>query len=612
MPALAGAPSVAGGQSLPEAEVATGHEYRLEARLDPEAHAIDGRATITWRNDSVSPANEVYLHLYLNAFASEDSVFMTESGGQLRGDRFRGYGAITVESLTRAGRDLLARADDELVEGDHTQMRVPLRAPVAPGESARFEVEFRSELPPVFARSGWHEEFHMVAQWFPKIARRERDGTWRSFPYHAHGEFYADFGRYELRVDVPEGWEVGATGRMTGEQIEGGRVVRTFEATRVHDCAFAAAPWFRETRSRFERTNGTEVAVRFLHPPGFESSVERHVEVTLAGLRHFGARFGQYPYETLTVIVPPRGASGAAGMEYPTLFVTAGPWLRIPGMPMVLHDEVSAHELGHQWFQGMLASDEVRHPMLDEGLTEWATGDLLRELHGPQASGVALGSLRAGGFAIRRRWAFANPRSLPPATAASDFRPGDGYGASIYGRTSVTLEMIARVWGRQRLESALGTYARRHRFDHPTPADLYRAFEDEYGSWMPERILRPALEEGAYAALAVEPLRFDEETRQTWVQAERGGGLPVPTHVLVESEDGERKRLAWPGDEVRFERTLEGRWISALVDPDAHVLLDPEPLDNAHRLEDAPPAGASSLFAQALYWVQLLIAGGGP
>lgn len=576
------------------------HAYTLHARLDPEAHTVEGRGEIVWRNDSRVAQDHLFVHLYLNAFADEESVFMRESGRQLRGVRFRGVGGIEVTRFELEGRDLLANADDELEENDHTQLRVPLPSPVAPGESIEIQMAWTSTLPPVFARSGYHGDFHMVAQWFPKIARLEPDGEWASFPYHGHGEFYADFARYALTVEVPTDWEVGATGRLVDESMEGDHVRRVFEAERVHDAAFAAAPWFVERWASHTRGDGQEVRVRVLHPPGFESAVETHVEVTLEGLAHYGARFGEYPYDVLTVVVPPRGADGAAGMEYPMLFVTAGPWFAMRGLPIALHDEVTAHELGHQWFQGLVASNEVQWPMLDEGLTEWITGDLLRERHGEAASGIRILGLAIDGFELRRGFALRGKQTPPPGRPAHAFR-GSAYGRSVYGRTSTVLETVARTWGRSRFYRALGSYARSQRFGHPTPEDLFRAFDAEYGSWMSRRILRPALMDGAVGSHRV--LRFEPgDTTRVVVQRE---GLPLPSQVALR-RGGEVRRFAWPTERARMELEVEGRWDEVEVDPDQHNLTDPE------RRDDARGARPRSPFARFLSLVQWLLGAVGP
>lgn len=587
---------------------AAAHRYVLEATLDPSAHTVTGTARILWTNESTVAARELWLHLYLNAFESRDTVFMRESGGALRGDRFAGEGGIELTEVRLAeGADLLAQADDEVIRGDRTQMRVPLPEPVEPGASIELVTQFVSRLPPVFARTGYSGSFHMVAQWFPKLARREADGTWATFPFHGHGEFYADFATYDLTVTTPAGFTVGATGEQVDERRDGDAVTRRFLAERVHDTAFAAWEHFRERAFEAEG-----VRVRVLHPPGYEPAVEEHVAITRAGLARFGELFGAYPYPVLTVIVPPRQASGAAGMEYPMLFVAAGNWFSIPGLHIGAVETTTAHELAHQWFQGIVATHEVEWPMLDEGLTQWATGELLGHLYGRRRSAVDWLGFELDFFEVMRVFALRmDGPTAPPGSPAHAFGR-DEYGRSVYGQTSVVLETVRRVWGAERFERAIGLYAREQRFRHPTPADLFGAFDRVYWPGFSARILEPALMEGATADLRMVALRNRREG-DVWmseVQAQRSGGLPVPTWIELQNAERERVRVPWPGDAPRLHTTHAGesRIVLARVDPDAHVLVDPAVLDDVQRQQPAE----GGMFSRLLFLAQQLLGWAGP
>jgi hypothetical protein len=328
--------------------------------------------------------------------------------------------------------------------------------------------------------------------------------------------------------------------------------------------------------------------------------------VTLAGLAHFGRVYGPYPHDDLTVVVPPRGADGAAGMEYPTLFLTAGPWLHVPGLPIALQDEVTAHELAHQWFQGLVASNEVAWPMLDEGLTEWATGDLLEALHGRARSGVDVLGLRIDGFELRRALALRGRVTPAPGNPVTAFRSSNDYGRAIYGRTAVENETVARTWGRARVHRALGHYARTQRYRHPRPDDLFASFEREYGAWMVRDVLRPALMLGGHSSVHVEAPRFD--AGRTRARLERRG-VALPRQVTLRGPTGERE-LEWPMARDVLELDEGGEWTSVWVDRRAHALLDPDRRDDARASTE--PEVPSGLFARALAFFQGLVHAVGP
>jgi hypothetical protein len=581
----------------------TSQRYELTASLDPARKRVQGAARITFTNTSERPLEALLFHLYLNAFRDEHSVFMRESGGVMRGQRAHGSGGIDLQSLVLAGRDVLARAERELVPGDFTQLRLPLEQPLAPGERIVIELRFVSRLPPVFARSGYAGDFFVVGQWYPKLAKLEPSGAFVSFPYHALGEFYADFADYTLDVDAPSDFGLLATGTLQDERQLGARTSRRFRAEAVHDLSFAAG---RDHRLDVESVDG--VLVRYLSPPGYEEAWSEHAEVVRAGLRHFGRMFGAYPYATLSVVLPPRGAEGAAGMEYPTLFVTGGSWRPIPGLPSLGGAIVSAHELAHQWFYGLLASDELHHPVLDEGLTEWATLDLMRALYGAREGALGLSIDR---FEVERALT-ARASSVGAGGAANDYEAGE-YATSMYSRAASVFESIRRAHGRPRFERTLALYTRRHRFGHPTPDDLARAFDEVYGPGFSERVLRPLLLAGETSSVRITAARtrYEDEGYVTHVRARRSG-VALPTWLALYGVRGQQlARVRFPADQASLLAKVPTRDPVARVvlDPDRALLLDPNVSDQIVELR--PPAHPLSI-TQLLAWAQLVLSWVGP
>ena len=186
-------------------------------------------------------------------------------------------------------------------------------------------------------------------------------------------------------------------------------------------------------------------------------------------------RYGPYPYGTLTLVLAPRDASGIGGMEYPSLVTLDGD-PRFPSLVRSL-EYVTTHELAHQWFYGVLASDEHREPVLDEGLCEFATGLVFDELYG-EPSLFRLGPIGFSFWSMQR--AFSNlERDRGPILRAADAFDGfDTYANVIYRRGSATFEIVHRQHPRE-LDRALARYARDQRFRHPTHEDLYAALRTE-------------------------------------------------------------------------------------------------------------------------------------
>lgn len=198
--ALAVAPPRA--QHLPQ-HADTVVRYEIQVSLDPTLKRLTGRQRLTWRNPSDDSVNDLWFHLYLNAFKNNRSTFFKESGGQLRDDEMEqdGWGWIDVTSLKLAdGADLTSamrfeHPDDNNVE-DQTVMRVALPSPVPPGGSITLDVTFEAQLPVVFARTGYKRDFYLVAQWYPKLGvyepagmRGRTAGGWNCHQFHANSEF---------------------------------------------------------------------------------------------------------------------------------------------------------------------------------------------------------------------------------------------------------------------------------------------------------------------------------------------------------------------------------------------------------------------------------------
>ena len=346
--------------------------YTIDARLDGSHRVITATATLRWTNTSSRPARELWWHLYMNAFANRDTLFM-RTGGDEGTSR---QSPRSVRQHRRAdhanvvgGRSARGRSEnDPTVPHDATQLRTSLSAPVPPGRTIEIVMSFRTRLPDAFARSGAWRDFAFAGQWFPKIAVLRNDGQWAHFPFHANTEFFADFGRYDVTLHVPHGDIVAATGVEVEPAANGSSEdLHHYGADAVHDFAWTA---WREFRERDDTING--IQVRTLFPPGGASVAARAVASLVWSMPDFRARFGPYPYPNLTVVLPPRQAHGVGGMEYPTLITIDGEWLEPRSERQI--EWVTVHEYAHQYFYGLLASDEWSWPFLDEGFADYASG----------------------------------------------------------------------------------------------------------------------------------------------------------------------------------------------------------------------------------------------
>jgi hypothetical protein len=454
--------------------------YRLRARLDEANHRVAGEGLLTWRNLERKPADKLVFHLYQNAFKNHASTYIYETGPQLRGDEMpeRGFGAIDVSTLKINGKDVLAQA-----VVDDTLLTVPLEKPVGPSATVEVQFSFTVQLPRAFARSGWAESFHAVTQWFPKIGVFDCEDTcrWRAHQYHGVTEFFADYGVYDVDIDVPEDTVVGATGVLVASKREGGRRIDSYHAEDVHDFAFFTDPRFIEVKDRIADELGG-VEVRLLTRPGHEPYSARHLAALRASLLEAERRLGVYPYSNATLVIPPWEGRGAGGMEYPTLF-SSEPLPAPAGVRLM--DDVTAHEFLHQYFYGLIGTDEVEEAWLDEGLNETFTGWVMDRMFGARCSSIDLPYLCLS--STDKAWAGyrTTTRRFPIATPGFVLG-GASYGLITYAHTTVVMRTLERYLGEERMSAALRRYAERFRFRHPRKSDFTATISEGAGedlSW---------------------------------------------------------------------------------------------------------------------------------
>ena len=606
-------------------------DYTLRATLDPSAHTVHGTGTILWRNTSDLPQSELFLHLYLNAFKNEKSVFLREPvGAGARGNEHPAdWGYIDVRRLTlREGPDgpvelwpkaELHRPDDE----DETDVRVPLPHAVEPGETITLDVTFDDKLPTVVERTGYHGSFHMVAQWFPKIARLESNGLWAHFPFHHLAEFYADYGTYDVTLDVPENFIVGATGPAVESRTESGRRIERHVQADVHDFAWTAWDQFQTMR---ETVDG--VAVTVLYPPGLDYIAKRELASLRFALPYFGAHYGRYPYSLLTAVHPPHQAGEAGGMEYPTLITTGGPWYGPPGIFGA--ENVTVHEFGHQYFYGLVGSNEVKWPFLDEGLNSFAEQDSMGAWLGAGSIADVFG-LKVSDTALHATFGNLFAHDEPVAQAAYAFSLGRHYAALVYSRTSAIVETLRRTYGDEGVRKAMGLYARRWRFRHPVPDDFIACFAEVVGQEAADN-LRTALFDKGWVDYVVTDISsekkktaigvYDREgKRETvtassprddqydgWALIERRGTLTLPVDIDLVLADGTTQRVHWDGrgDDVRIPYNGSVALVSAVIDPDNHVLLDENRVNN-HRATEGVSQLPTRTLERTTFWAELMM-----
>ena len=640
--------------------------YTIDARLDPERHTIQGSLILEWRNTTGQPQSALPFHLYWNAFRNNKSTSARGEGRRSarvsRGrDTTRGFGYIQITSV----REVTGGAEADLTPGlryiqpddanadDRTVAEVQTAAPIAPDATTRFKIDWTAQMPyGDVGRSGWVHDYHFVAQWFPKIGVFWK-GAWNAHQFHPFSEFFSDYGVYDVRLTVPQGYIVGATGAMKNavDNPDGTRTFH-FHQDDVHDFAWVTSRRMGEVRARFEETGYHPIDIRLLIQPEHGHLAARYIEATKIALRSYGAWSAPYPYDQVTV-VDPAWMSASGGMEYPTLFtggasVFAPPALQSP-------ESVTIHECGHQFWYLLVGTNEFEEAWLDEGFNSYHDEKAAQIALGPEgwgkryfgtlggrasrapipvvAPGVWLGRGDSEVADLRKSGAFD-----AMARPTWGYRNSDSYTVNAYTKPALSLQTLENLVGDDVMTRILRTYARRHRFAHPSTEDFiavvnevtgqdYRWFFDQ--TWFsaeecdysisvrntPSRALA-GYAEGPDGRPMLVPAPRDRDGKgaagpfESEVIVRRLGGVRLPVDVRVEFGDGRVKYETWDGQYrwTRFRYPGPVKVRAAEVDPYGKIALDIDPGNNSWA-DNAPVArrAASKWAMRWMFWLQNLL-----
>jgi Peptidase family M1 domain len=622
--------------------------YDIDVTLDPDTRRLTGSELITWRNQGVVAAYSIRLHLYWNAFRNTNSTWLKQR--RLAGDApFAGasadeFGYTDITKITIVNADGgeavdLTKAlrfispDDQNVD-DRTLAAADLATPIQPGETLRLRIAWQGRFPKNFDRTGVIGNYYFVSQWFPKLG--VFDAGWTAHQFFANSEFFSDFGNYDVRMTVPQGWKVGATGVEQSTTATGSMVTHRYTQEDVHDFAWTTSPDFVEKRQQFEMPGRAPVQMRLLIQPEHEYLAERHFAAAAATLKYYGEWFGAYPYPQLT-IVDPAYQSQSEGMEYPTIFTGGTRWLS----PRYSNDPeyVVIHEVGHQFWYGLVANNEVEFAWLDEGINEYADSRVQWEAFQPnylvqrffgdfipwQYRDIRLQRATDTNYMNAYRRA---PDRDAISTPTAALWPGTHQNLS-YHKAALMLHTLERMHTWETMQKVLSIFFTRAKFKHPQPQEFFDVLDEVTGKdhqWFIDQVYTSSNTfDYAVDNLVSEPiaarglmespegLTFQEPKVEgqfrTTVTVRRLEAGQFPVDVLVTFSNGEQARQPWDGrsrwNVFTFDRPVKA--VSAQIDPERRLLLDTNYTNNSMTLEPATDRAATKWSLRWMVWLQDLL-----
>lgn len=501
------------GQSYFQQDV----DYRIDVQLDDVNHFLSGQLELDYTNNSPDLLDTIWMHIWPNAYKDNSTALAHQflRDGNVRfyyaDDEQRGY----IDSLAFKvdGQSVIWKLDKQHID----ICFLVLNSPLQPGGTITIATPFKVKLPDgSFSRLGHVGESYMITQWYPKPAVYDADG-WHAMPYLNQGEFYSEFGTYDVSITLPKNYKLAATGdrqdaireeynlmeldrrtreKFTPEAFEEGitgglsfpassdtlKTVRFYQEN-VHDFA-----WFADKRwNALTDTVTLPYSGRVVQLWAFFTNYEpelwiNSMEYMRDAVYYYSLWNGEYPYNHCTAVDGTIAAGG--GMEYPNITV-----IGLSGDALSL-EVVIMHEIGHNWFYGILGSNERDHAWMDEGINSYNEMRYLRTkypdtnmfasylglddklLEFARLDGKGPDFFYKAGYELNASRGYDQPNDHPSAEYTSI-----NYGTMVYMKTAVVFDQLAQYLGQDVFDDCMQNYYNQWKFSHPGPDDMQVVFE---------------------------------------------------------------------------------------------------------------------------------------
>ena len=483
--------------------------FNIQVSLNDVLHELNATQTIEYINNSPDTLHFLYFHLWPNAYSANNTplakqLFRLNGKAKLFDDpELNGF----IDSLDFNVNS--RQVQWELLPGQPDICRLMLNEPLKPKDTILVTTPFRVKIPKgVTSRLGHIEQSYQISQWFPKPAVYDRDG-WHQMSYLDQGEFYSEFGSYDVSITLPDNYIVGATGNLQNqseiemlttlaadtlwmENVRGignkfpasSEQLKTirFTANQVHDFAWLADKRFFVLKGNVTLPeSGREVTTWVMFTNEQADLWKDALKYANDAISYYSKKIGDYPYESYTVTQS--ALSAGLGMEYPAISVVG---LVDDAYSL---DEVIIHEICHNWFYSALGFNERRYPFLDEGITSAYTTRFMNEKYPDKKlweiwfkNHKTARFLHIDHLPVQRmqelEWLVQarNNNEQPINLTATDYSDIN-YGTIIYNKAAISFNYLRAYLGDSIFDLTMQNFYREWSFKHPQPDDLKTEFE---------------------------------------------------------------------------------------------------------------------------------------
>ena len=449
-------------------------DYNIKVTLNDSDHSLDGFVEMKYTNNSPDTLPFIWIHVYPNAYKNDKTAFtdqQLENGSTdfyFSDEKKRGY----INRLQFKVENLAAVMEDHPQHQDIIKLILPV--PVAPGKSIRIETPFHIKLPNNFSRSGHIANSYQITQWYPKPAVYDRKG-WHPMPYLDQGEFYSEFGNFKVNILVPAKYVVAATGVEKNQSIQNGIKTLSFVQDSVHDFAWFADKDFSIMEDTLQLDDKI-IKLYAYHLPQSKTSWANSLKFMKQAVISKSQWLGQYPYDVVKIVEKPGENNG--GMEYPTITL-----ISTPAVEKEL-DFLINHEIGHNWFYGILATNERSHPWMDEGMNSFYDKIYISQYYDKISETKPKNRFFQERFAdeldLLLRTIIQEKKDQPIESTSEEFSMIN-YGAIAYEKAAQWMQVLQKEMGDSAFNKLMRTYYETWKFKHAYPEDFKSLAEKIYG-----------------------------------------------------------------------------------------------------------------------------------
>ncbi len=496
-------------------------DYEINVTLDDVNHALDGSMAMRYTNNSPDVLDVIWIHLWPNAYKSTKTAFARqklEQGSQtFQYSKAEDKGYIDNLNFIVDGEAVKLEYDPE----NPDIAKIILNTPLKTGQTISIKTTFHEKIPKCFSRAGHTGQQYQISQWYPKPAVYDAKG-WHPIPYLDQGEFYSEFGNFHVFITLPENYVVGASGDLqTASEVAfldnvarktenkkfdtidlafppSSEKTKTIEYVlkNAHDFAWFADKRFNVMKSNIVLPESERKVLTFVYfNDAHAVEWKKACDYVNRSVLFYSENVGEYPWNVAQAVDGSLEVEGAGGMEYPTITVLTGSY------DAESLDNVITHEVGHNWFYGILGSNERIHGWMDEGINTYYENVYMDTYYTSRnALGIPNGISAYLGVDV------SNPDNIiwninqvikkqnkaqTINTKSVDFSPIN-YGLEMYIETGYYMRYLHDILGNDEYNRIMHVYFDTYKFKHVYPEDLQHVFEKETGenyAWFFEQLI---------------------------------------------------------------------------------------------------------------------------